>query len=244
VARVETPGRPHADSQSRELHYWEHSGGVAHFDLHLRYYQRVFPFTAVPFNSARVLDVGAGAVSVWERMAPASASIVPFDPLADDFNRIAPDKKFPIRSELPAGPFDLISIFNCLDHMDAPSELLAALRPRLAPGGRLWIYVHIDRPFDPDEHPQLFRFWHPARLVSEHFRIERCGLSRETLVYPYAWWGICSPKRGGAVAAGLRTAAWTVVCGAYYARFHATRAAIKALKLLGLRRLLPPPYRF
>ncbi len=238
------PGRPSADSQAMELDYWEGKGGLAEYDLHLRFYRQVFPFAAIDYAHQSILDVGSGPVSVFERIAPEAAAVTPFDSLGDEYNRIAPAKRFPVRSQLPDERFDVVSAFNCLDHMEAPAELLEALVTRLKPDGRVWIYCHVDRPFDPAEHPQCFRPWQLVWLTGRYYEIERCGLIREGLLFPYAWWGIGRRRTLSGPLSAMRVTRWTLVCGALYAWFHSKRAVIKAMKLAGLRRLLPELYRF
>ena len=99
-----------------------------------------------------------------------------------------------MRATLPPDKFTLITLFNCLDHMDRPDELLAALAPNLAPDGRLWIYCHIGRPWGADAHPQDFRFWDLVTLTDTSFRLLQCGLIREGRLFPYAWWSICGSR--------------------------------------------------
>lgn len=231
-----------AETQDRELAYWARDG-IHDFDRHLPFYRRVFPFAAIDYATARVLDVGAGAISVFEREAPAGANVHPYDPLAEDYNRIAPDKKFAIRDQLPAEPATLITFFNMLDHLERPDEILAHFAAHLAPTGRAWIYCHLDRPFAPEEHPQEFRFWQMAPLVSRHFRIVRSGIIREGRLFPYAWWAICEPRRPS-MTEPVAVAAHVARAGAFYARFHAERAVVKGIKLIGLRRLLPEELQF
>ena len=184
---------------------------------------------------------------MFEGMAPASASVDPYDTLADEYNLLAPIKKFRVHAEIPRPRYSLITMFNVLDHMDAPEELLAHLAPRLGDNGGMWMYVHIGRPFSPEEHPQVYAQASPLShvdriaMVSRHFSIGRCGLTREGRLFPYAWWAICRAR--GALGR------WTqplhlARCSADFARFHGARALVKGMKLAGLRRLLPSELRF
>ena len=238
-------GRPSSQSQAAELSFWA-EGGLSHWDLHLPLYRRVFPLDHLDFSSLSILDVGSGPISVFEAVAPPSSDVVAYDTLAPDYNRIAATKKFHVVSTIPPRRFRLITLFNCLDHMDAPDELLRELTGRLDAGGQMWIYCHVDRPFDPESHPQKFRFWQLISLVGRHYEIDGCGLLREGRLSPYAWWAVCRPRRSGQqrLTAAARNAIFNVRCGAQYARFHGVRAAIKLLKLAGLRRVLPPDLRF
>ena len=77
------------------------------------------------------------------------------------------------------------------------------------------------------------------------FQLRRCGLTREGPLFPYVWWGICSSRsRRPGVLDWPGRVFFVVSCGVQFARFHLVRAVIKAMKLVGLRRLLPPVLRF
>src|SRR5882757_7397636 len=138
------PGSPRPENQAAELSFWE--SHLSHWNIHLPAYIRALPFDSIDYARTTILDVGSGPISIFEKMAPQGARVTGYDTLADDYNRIATDKRFPIVGTLPAERFGLITSFNCLDHMDRPDELLATLAPLLERGGHLWIYVHIGRP--------------------------------------------------------------------------------------------------
>jgi len=42
----------------------------------------------------------------------------------------------------------------------------------------------------------------------------------------------------------LAEAFWSAVCAVHFACFHGIRAAVKGLKIIGLRLILPEAYRF
>ena len=237
------PGRPRPENQAAELSFW--TLHLSHWDLHLPAYMRALPFDSIDYGRTEILDVGSGPISIFENIAPPSARVIGYDSLADDYNRLSAEKRFPIVGRLPAERFGLISAFNCLDHTDRPDELLAALVPLLEPGGRVWIYVHIGRPFEPELHPQDFRFWHLISLMNRPFRLLRCGLVQDGVLFPYAWWCICSDRASARTFLEWpREAFWNVVCALQFACFHGIRAVVKALKIIGLRRILPEAYRF
>ncbi|MGE3400948.1 MAG: methyltransferase domain-containing protein [Vicinamibacterales bacterium] len=240
------PGRPSSAAQDGEFESARHWVNTAYAPDTERnpIYDRLFTPRAIDWAAARVLDVGAGPVSIFEDTAPAWARIVAYDTLASRYNRLLPDKKFPIVDRIPPGSFSLISVLNCLDHMDAPAELLETLVPRLAPGGTVWIYCNVDQPFDPTLHPQDFRFWDLVLLISRYFDMRRCGLVREGPLFPYGWWAVCGPRRRGTVARAVVAAGFILACGIQYAAFYAARAVVKGIKLAGGRRLLPKPLRF
>ena len=139
----------------------------------------------------------------------------------------------------------MITLFNVLDHMGRPDELLERLSKLLATDSKVWIYCHINRPFGAEHHPQDFKFWDLIFLVDHVFKVRRCGLIREGRLFPYAWWGVCEPRdvRSPLVDLCRRTRLLTR-CALQYARFHLVRAQVKAVELIGLRRLLPKELRF
>jgi SAM-dependent methyltransferase len=236
-------GQHRPETRKAELVFWEDHGGVAQYDLHLPTYQRLFPFRQIDFASCRVLDVGSGPISVFERVAPAGAQVTAYDTLATDYNRIAPDKKFRVMDTLDDGSFDLITLFNMLDHMDDPASLLAFLAPRLDERGRIWIFVHIDRPFSENEHPQKFRFWKLPPFLQQFFGIENAGLAREGN-FVYGWWGILRKRRDGAVTRLVKTVYFTAKAALFYGWFHGRRAYAKLMKVAGLRAMLPKELQF
>lgn len=207
-------------------------------------YDRLFNPAGVTWTSTSVLDVGAGPVSIFEHVAPPTADVIAYDSLAAEYNGLVPHKKFPITATIPDRAFDLVAILNCLDHMDDPDELLAHVVPYLHDRGTAWIYCNIDQPYDPRLHPQDFRFWQIIALVGRHLDIDRCGLVREGHLFPYAWWAICRPRRRRPATRLFRHARFNVVCAAQYTWFYAVRAAVKAVKILGGRPLLPKELRF
>lgn len=234
-------GQHRPETQAKELEYWEKHGGVTEFDRHLSSYQKVFPFDSLDYSKHRILDVGSGPISIFENLAPNNAMVVPYDTLAAEYNRIAPVKKFKVIDEIPAARFDLITLFNMLDHMDEPAELLGLLRNYLAPQGRVWVFVHLDRPFSPEEHPQCFRLWQVNPLLSKFFLIESCGLIQEGN-FVCAWWGIMRENNDS--RAKLLSTAFMPKIFVQYSLFWGRRAAIKWMKVVGLRKMLPSHLRY
>jgi hypothetical protein len=238
-------GRPTAQSQAGELQsavQWLESIESAGWPGD-PLYERLFNLSAVDYAHAQILDVGSGPISVFEPIAPPGAHVIAYDSLADEYTRVAPANRFKIQADLPDAQFTLITILNCLDHMLAPEELVAALRPRLAPQGEVWIYCNIGQPCDPILHPQNFGIRDLVSLTEGSFRIKRCGLVREGRLFPYGWWAVCGPARASGKSSAA-VARWTARCALTFAHFHGVRAAVKSVKLIGLRRLLPNELRF
>jgi hypothetical protein len=246
--RVEAvqPGRPSVESQRGELESarsWVTRDYAPEAERN-PIYDRLFHPEALDWTTTTVLDVGAGPISYFDRIVPAGADVVAYDTLADEYNPLIPDKKIPIVASIPPRPFKLVAILNCLDHMDAPGELLAHVAPHLDPSGRVWVYCNVGQPYDPALHPQNFSSRDLIDLVGTFFDVERCGLIREGRLFPYAWWAICRPRTRGAIGRAVSHTLHQAVCAAQFARFHGVRAVIKGMKLIGLRRVLPKELQF
>jgi hypothetical protein len=233
---MDFPGKTVTDNTKFELDYWEKYGGVKKFDLHLPIYQKIFPMMNLDFEKEVILDGGSGAISVFEKLAPANAKIVPFDILASDYNRIVPLKKFQIQNEiLRESSFSLITLFNMLDHVDDPEDLLIFVSSHLRNNGRIWMATHIGQPHGKLGHPQNFSCRTLIRLVSWFFSIQSCGVIREGIPIPYLWFGILGPKS----IPGQNIFINEILLSMEYFRLQASRIFFKVLKLIGLKRILP-----
>jgi hypothetical protein len=223
--------------------FWE-----AHPDQwqrHLPTYRRLFPFDRIDYAKTNILDVGSGPMSVFEALAPADARVIPYDTLAAQYNTLLPQKRFTTVDYLTAGPYGLITLFNCLDHMDRPAELLDRLSSLLDGDGEVWICCHINRPYDAEAHPQDFRFWQLIGITDTTFRLRRCGLARDGVLFPYVWWGVLGRRtQPMSFYDWPRRTAFVSWCALQFAQFHTKRAVIKLVKIIGLRGLLPQPFRF
>ena len=223
-----------------ELGYWEQRGVNEH-DLHLGTYQSSFFFDRIDYARESILDVGSGPISIFENIAPEGASVMPFDILADEYNRLAPEKRFMVSNQVPKGnSFSLITVFNMLDHVDDPEDILGYLQPLLRDDGKMWLAVHLYRPHGVTGHPQKFTCGSIVSLISKYFSIESCSIIREGIPVPIMWCGVLRPKEKSG------RSSMTVVLLNYfqYSRMMFTRIIIKALKILGMRALLPKPWQF
>ena len=100
----------------------------------------------VPADARRLLDVGCGAgafaaglkderpgLEVWGvEMDPAAAARA-----SDVLDRVLVGDAAAVLPGLAAGRFDCVVLNDVLEHVMGPEALLAALRPLLAPGGRV-----------------------------------------------------------------------------------------------------------
>ncbi len=193
------PGAPTEQSLSAELAYWERNE-LRLWRRDLERYRGFFPFAQLDWAREQIADVGSGPFSVLEVFAPPEARVVAVDALADEYNARFPDKRYPIVQALPDQRFSLILLLNALDHMEAPDELLAVLEAHLAPGGQLWLHVHIERPYPTDEHPQRFTFAQLNRLLSHRFDLVRVRLRGDGGPWPIAWSAILAPRQHSATA--------------------------------------------
>jgi SAM-dependent methyltransferase len=159
-------------------------------------YERLFHLSAIDYAHAHILDVGSGPMSIFEPIAPAGAHVTAYDSLAEEYNRVAPGNRFKVQADLPDAQFSLITILNCLDHMLAPDELVAALRSRLAPQGEVWIFCNIGQPYDPKLHPQNSSIQDLAR--------PRRGLVSDQTMWPRSRRTPVSVRLVGRLRAGAR----------------------------------------
>ena len=93
----------------------------------------------------RILDVGCGAGLMTGHLTRyGTVTGVDFSSAAIEVaRRLVPEAEFHVNdaANLPEGPFDLITLFDVLEHIPEPDRpgALAAFAARLAPGGRLFM---------------------------------------------------------------------------------------------------------
>lgn len=99
------------------------------------------------FGMGRLLDVGCGADRYLSRMRALGWRVEGVDrsPLAAEEARDAYGVDVAVSEvpgpNIPRGPFDLVTMWQALEHLEAPREALEAMRDCLAPGGRLVVSV-------------------------------------------------------------------------------------------------------
>lgn len=102
-------------------------------------------FRFVPENPGRVLDVGCGAGAVGQALKeqrPCEVWGVELDPEAGEaaakvLDRVLVGDANNLLDGLPLGTFNTILLFDVLEHVAEPGQLLDSLQPLLAPGGCL-----------------------------------------------------------------------------------------------------------
>jgi len=112
--------------------------------------------TALLPRTGRILDIGCGNGAFLRGFGAAYPEWSLFGAEYDERNRAALEAIPGFRglhtgppSGLP-GPFDLVSLVHTLEHLVDPTSFLAAIRPHLDPGGRLFVQVpsYLENPFE------------------------------------------------------------------------------------------------
>jgi SAM-dependent methyltransferase len=172
---------------------------------------------------ARILEVGCGAgaaLHVLEQVFP-SASVVGMDLFAEGLRLAqARCRASLLQARIEAHPFgtqfDLVGIFDVLEHVDHDDRALESIRDLLAPGGSLALTVpagrHLWSAFDVEAHH--CRRYSRALLLE---RLDHAGFAVRyltpfmTAVYPLVWFSRrVRPQRGPtpATATELHPPAW------------------------------------
>jgi SAM-dependent methyltransferase len=140
-----------------ELGYWDLYLGTRGFHWPEDFQSRLDPLAPfvselhpyleeVPGDTARILDVGAGALTRVGKIHPTKRlEIIATDPLAPQYDRLLAKHGIipPVRTiaaaaeeltdHFPSNHFDLATAFNCLDHsydpLQAIREMIAVLKP-------------------------------------------------------------------------------------------------------------------
>jgi 2-polyprenyl-6-hydroxyphenyl methylase / 3-demethylubiquinone-9 3-methyltransferase len=137
--------------------WWDPEGEFA--PLHaLNPLRRRFIREAVDLRGARVLDVGCGGGILSESLADAGAAVTGIDAAAEalavarlhlhesgvevDYLHITAEGY----AQDHAGPFDVITCMELLEHVPEPDSVIAACAHMLAPGGHLFLSTLNRRP--------------------------------------------------------------------------------------------------
>lgn len=123
-------------------------------------------------RTRRILDVGCGTGGMFpllERYGAVSGAEFSPDARERAQRRFPGVELFPcaLPAGLPPGPYDVITAFDVIEHLDAPEESLRQMRARLSPGGKLVVTV-----------PAFQFLWSKHDEVLQHRR----RYSRELLV--------------------------------------------------------------
>lgn len=102
---------------------------------------------------ARVLEVGCGSTGYIFFFGAKDG--VGVDPLADHYAELFPAWYGRVRTIAAAGEnlpfpdasFDVVLCDNVIDHAEAPAQIVRELARVLAPGGLLYLTVHVHHPF-------------------------------------------------------------------------------------------------
>lgn len=142
-------------------------------------------FFTRPLREARVLDVGAGPVSVlgWVHNG-IKINITAVDPLADQYNALLDEAKIvpPVRTTacdgekltdiFPQNSFDVVHMRNALDHSYDPVRVISQAMAVARPGGSFVIRTHVNEAVH--EEYAGFHQWNIC-LENEHLVVWRPG---------------------------------------------------------------------
>jgi len=149
-----------------ELRYWRGvTAPIRHDRAKLEHERAHYPFFFTTFFGLRrtdyegraLLDIGCGPCGSLEWAIDARER-VGLDPLADEYRRLADDGQAmtycAAASEAipyPDGHFDVVSAFNCLDHVDDVEATVREMKRVTAPDGRILLIVEIGHAPTPTE---------------------------------------------------------------------------------------------
>lgn len=136
---------------------------------------RLDRLAALGVTRGRVLDVGCAAGYFLEAAQARGFSVAGVELSAEARAQAAAalrDRIVPTLSDVE-GTFDVITLWDVLEHLPAPSDALAELVPRLAPGGVLGVVIPVlgsvntrvaPRTWDQYKPPEHLWFFSPAAL--------------------------------------------------------------------------------
>ena len=147
-------GMKHDSKRLFELLFWKKTlraaGGTFHNGHMKRAFTEVFGLDASFYDDARILDVGCGPVGTLE-WADNARERVGADPLADDYVRLNGGshamryvKTFAEDMPFESGYFDIVTVFNALDHVEDVEASVREICRTVRPGGTLLLIVEID----------------------------------------------------------------------------------------------------
>jgi trans-aconitate methyltransferase len=127
-----------AHERLEDTHWW--------FEGRRRVIHQVLKGQLAPRGDRRVLDVGCGTGGMF-RLLKDFGSVEGVESSPDA--RARAQRRFPservsngaLPGDLPEGQWELITLFDVLEHVDEASASLEALRARLTPGGQLVVTV-------------------------------------------------------------------------------------------------------
>lgn len=115
----------------------------AHFDMLIRYIRHISNL-----NGAIVLDAGANAGIFLNRIKPLAGELHGIEPSAEaaavargEFS-IEMQNVVISKAQLPDGYFDIITMWDVIEHLYDPCGDLSFLRSKLKPGGKIFISTH------------------------------------------------------------------------------------------------------
>ena len=136
-----------------EFAYWRGrravDGGLAN-DHYQWFYTELFGLTEADYAGQRVLDIGCGPRGTLE-WATGAAERVGLDPLVSRYRDLGIDGHAMTYVEagaehipFSAGHFDIVTVFNALDHVDDVDQAIREITRVTRPGGTSLILVEVN----------------------------------------------------------------------------------------------------
>lgn len=154
VATILPASAAHRLKEAAELMFWRRElrrAGGTFYNGHIEAaFTTLFGLEPGHYTGKRMLDIGCGPIGTLE-WATGAARRVGADTLAEAYlalNRGTQQMEY-VAAGAEALPFpdascDVVSLFNCLDHVECPEAAIAEAQRVLAPGGDLLLIVEVD----------------------------------------------------------------------------------------------------
>jgi len=154
--------------QRHELEWWRNN----HIDVNWLWntYLDVFEPWLREFEC--VVDIGCGPMPIFCSPRIQGERWIAVDPLFEEYNSIPYYTKYHSgkiefaneAGQVASNSADGVFCLNALDHVQDPGNMLVHLRRILKPGGRLYLFVDIDKPTDPMHLHTIRRDWLLSKL--------------------------------------------------------------------------------
>jgi SAM-dependent methyltransferase len=152
------------DKEEAELAFWrgrQEAEGVLRHGHYERFYTTQFELTRDDYAGKRVLDIGCGPRGSLE-WADTALERVGLDPLVTSYRDLGIDEHETTYVEagaeqipFPDGHFDIVAVFNALDHVDDADAAIAEMTRVTRAGGIGLVIVEVNHKPTPTEPQSL-----------------------------------------------------------------------------------------